>query len=110
MAKINLEKMSIEELRAHERDVANAIAQAEKRTRADAVKAMKDAAAKFGYSVEELMDGKSPAKGAAKKNSTPPKYQHPENPAVTWTGRGRKPAWINDGLKAGKSLDDFLIR
>ncbi len=33
-----------------------------------------------------------------------PKYRHPENTEITWSGRGRKPAWIVEGLEAGKSL------
>lgn len=27
----------------------------------------------------------------------------------TWSGRGRRPAWINEALAAGKSLDDFRV-
>ncbi|WP_258552046.1 H-NS family nucleoid-associated regulatory protein [Paracoccus versutus] len=26
-----------------------------------------------------------------------------------WSGRGRKPAWIVEGLEGGKSLEDFAI-
>jgi len=40
----------------------------------------------------------------------PPKYQNPENHAETWSGRGRRPRWLTDQLRAGKGLDDFAIR
>jgi DNA-binding protein H-NS len=38
-----------------------------------------------------------------------PKYQNPKNPAETWSGRGRKPLWVRQQLRAGKKLDRFLI-
>ena len=33
----------------------------------------------------------------------------PENPALTWSGRGRKPRWFVDALAAGKTEDDLTI-
>ena len=48
--------------------------------------------------------------GASKKvSSVAPKYRHPENPSLTWAGRGRKPAWLEEALSAGRSLEDFAI-
>jgi DNA-binding protein H-NS len=38
-----------------------------------------------------------------------PKYRNPANPKQTWTGRGRQPGWIKDGLAKGKKLADFAI-
>jgi DNA-binding protein H-NS len=39
-----------------------------------------------------------------------PKYRHPENPDVTWSGRGRKPQWFVDALAAGTTAGDLEIR
>jgi DNA-binding protein H-NS len=44
-----------------------------------------------------------------KRPQAEPKYRHPENAELTWTGHGRKPGWIAEALEAGKSLDDFAI-
>ena len=38
------------------------------------------------------------------------KYQNPENPSETWTGRGKQPRWLKAQLRSGKKLDDFLIK
>ena len=38
-----------------------------------------------------------------------PKYRNPEQPAETWSGRGKQPRWLTAQLKSGKKLDDFLI-
>lgn len=38
-----------------------------------------------------------------------PKYRNPDNHSETWSGRGRKPKWVEDKMAGGKSLDDLLI-
>ena len=38
-----------------------------------------------------------------------PKYQNPDNHSEKWSGRGRKPKWVEDKLASGKALDDMLI-
>ena len=38
-----------------------------------------------------------------------PKYRNPDNHSETWSGRGRKPKWVEDKVAGGKSLDDLLI-
>ena len=37
------------------------------------------------------------------------KYRHPENAALTWSGRGRKPLWFVAALDAGKSPEDLAV-
>lgn len=38
------------------------------------------------------------------------KYRHPENRDLAWTGKGRKPAWVEFYLEGqGTSLDDLLV-
>lgn len=37
------------------------------------------------------------------------KFRNPADESQTWTGRGRQPKWIAQGLAGGKSLDDFRI-
>jgi DNA-binding protein H-NS len=39
----------------------------------------------------------------------PPKYRNPSNPAQVWSGRGKRPLWLEPQIRAGKGLDDFLI-
>jgi hypothetical protein len=38
-----------------------------------------------------------------------PKYRNPENRNETWAGRGLKPRWLAAAIKAGHTLEDFLI-
>lgn len=103
---IELNDMSLDELKALQKDVAKAVASFEERQRKEALAAVEATAREMGFNLSDLTG--SPKKSA--KPAIPPKYQHPENPTVTWSGRGRQPKWIKEGLDAGKSLDDFLIQ
>lgn len=103
MAKVNLEKLSVEELKKLQKETAQAISSFENRARADALGELEAVAKKHGFKLADLVGG-SKAKAAA-----PAKYKHPENSSVTWSGRGRQPNWLKDGLASGKSLDDFAI-
>ena len=44
------------------------------------------------------------------RSAVAPKYRSPTNPSETWSGRGRKPKWVEEHLAAGKSLEALLIR
>ncbi len=105
MADFNLEALSLMELRQLQKDLAKAISTYEDRHKAEA-RAKLDAIAKeMGYSLADLI-------GAEVKPSRAPataKYRHPENAALTWSGRGRKPLWFVAALDAGKSPEDLAV-
>lgn len=103
VAKMNLENLSVEELKQLQKDTKKAITSFEERKRADAVAELETVAQKHGFRLADLIGGKKA------KIMSPAKYKHSENASLTWTGRGRQPKWIKDGLAAGKSLDDFAI-
>ena len=37
------------------------------------------------------------------------KFQNPEQPSETWSGRGKRPRWLDAQLRSGKRIDDFRI-
>lgn len=105
---MDLDKLSLDDLKALERDVMKAISNYEARKRAEALAAAEAKAREHGYSLKDLV-GSAP-KTKSGRGGLPPKYAHPENPSKTWSGRGRQPAWIKDGLKKGKKIEAFLIK
>jgi DNA-binding protein H-NS len=105
MTDIDLSTLSLADLKKLEKDVAKAIATFEERQKAEARAEAEAIAKKFGFALAELIETSAPKKKAAPEA----KYRHPENPAVTWSGRGRKPGWISAELAAGKRLEDFAI-
>jgi len=104
---IDLSAMSRKELLQLQTDVEKALKDAELRERREALKAAEKAAAQFGFSLSELSAEAKPR--AASKTKTPPKYRNPENPAQTWSGRGRKPQWVHDALAKGADITDLEI-
>jgi DNA-binding protein H-NS len=38
-----------------------------------------------------------------------PKYQNPERPSETWSGRGKQPRWVGAQLRTGKKVDELLV-
>lgn len=101
--------MNLDELKAHLKEVQQAITDYDRKNRAEALAAMEEVAAKFGLKVSDLLGGGAVKATKAGKTPVAPKYRHPENASVTWSGRGRQPGWIKDGLAKGKKMEDFAI-
>jgi DNA-binding protein H-NS len=107
MANNNLSRMGLEELVALQKEVESAISTCRERNRKEARAAAEAAAAEKGFSLRELMNGDAWSKRGPMPK--PPKYRHPENPALTWSDRGRKPAWFADAVSSGVSEDQMRI-
>lgn len=105
MASIKLDTMSLKELKKLQKEIARAIDTAEQSQKASAREQVEALARKLGYTLAELAEGAHKPKRAP----TTPKYRHPENPALTWSGRGRKPQWFVEALAAGTTLKDLAI-
>lgn len=104
MADIDLNGLSLEELKKLQKNVNKAVEDFDSRKRDDAMKTLEAKAKEMGFTMAELTGG-SPKKKPASK----PKFRHPENPSMTWSGRGRQPAWIKKAVENGQSMDEFLI-
>lgn len=105
MGMIDLNQMNLQDLRRLQKDVTRAIETFEERQRQEARAALEAKARELGFTLTDLVEtGRK-----SQKKVNPPKYRHPENPNVTWSGRGRQPQWIKDHLAAGGDLSDYLI-
>ena len=105
---LQLEKMSLKELLELQKRVDKAVHDAQQRERAEILKKMKEIANDAGFSMDDLVGGKSRGRGKA-KSSAIAKFQNPDNPSETWTGRGRKPNWLVGRLKKGAKIEQFAI-
>ena len=104
MSDLNLNSLSLDELKNLEASVEKEIQNCQERQKAEALAKAEAAAQEFGFSLSELISSKE-----IKKGVRIPKYQHPENPSLTWTGKGRKPKWISEMLQSGRQLEEFKI-
>ncbi|WP_439524737.1 H-NS histone family protein [Marivita sp.] len=101
---VDLNNMSKDELKTLIKEAEKALKSLETRRLTQAKKAAESAAKEYGFSLDELLGG-APKKGS----KSAPKYRNPNDPDQTWTGKGRKPNWVNDALAAGKNMDDLKI-
>lgn len=100
-----LENMSLKDLKSLQAQVTRLIDSYEDRRKQDALRELEDKARSLGFTLDEIVG----AKVARKRAPAKAKYANPANRAETWTGRGRKPRWMEAALKAGKSLSDLAI-
>ena len=62
-----------------------------------------------GYSFEDIFGNARGGKVRRSGGTVAPKYRNPADPEQVWSGRGKRPRWFNDALKAGKKEKDLAI-
>lgn len=109
MATIDLSGFNLSELKGLQHDIEQEIKGRQHQDLRKARERILAIAQETGVSVEELLaiGGKKQKKSSGQKVEA--RYRNPGDNNQTWTGRGRQPKWIADGLASGKSLDDFRI-
>ncbi|MCB1957291.1 MAG: H-NS histone family protein [Rhodocyclaceae bacterium] len=119
---MEIAKLSIPELKKLQKRVDAEIKKRDDTAKRDLLKKMQKLAAEHGMSIDDVV-GKTPtapierkprtkaaAKPKGKKSVVAPKYRNPDDATMTWTGRGRKPLWVQKCLDEGKTLDNLLIQ
>lgn len=103
--KLDLNSLSLKELKDLQSQVAKAISGFEDRRKREALAELEEIARSKGFSLSELT-GSAPTR---KRSPSVAKYANPANKADTWSGRGRKPRWFSEALAKGKKPDDMAI-
>lgn len=105
MARPDLTGMTLKQLDDLKEKVEEAINETRIREKAELKQKFVELAAKSGLTLNDVLDT-----GMRRGKKVAVKYQNPDNPSETWTGRGRKPNWMVHKLgKTGKP-DQFLIK
>lgn len=102
---LNLNAMSLRELKDLHTHVTRAIASYEDRKKKEALAELEEKAREMGFSLAELTGAQIPRK----RTQAGAKYANPANRSETWSGRGRKPRWFAEAISAGQSPDDLAI-
>ena len=98
-----LEDMSLKQLQQLQLQVKKAKALLLLRSRAGL--RQRGTASNRGFRIAERLQ-----RAGGKRRATAAKYANPQNPAETWSGRGRKPRWLAAKLKGGEKIGKFLIK
>ena len=110
---INLENLTIAELDDLIERAADLIEKKKAQALVDAKAEIEKIAASTGLSVEDLLGlskGKAGKKAAGQRKPVAIKYRNPKDHTQTWTGRGKRPQWLQEILDKGGKLENFLIR
>lgn len=105
--KPNLNELSIEQLEALIEQATDLIEEKRAEALRQAQAEVLRIASGMGMTIEQLMglQGAKPAKKATKKVGE--KYRNPGDPAQTWSGRGKRPKWLQVALDNGAKLEEF---
>jgi DNA-binding protein H-NS len=106
----DLPKLSYEDLIQVQDALSALIRQQRENAKQDLLKELEDKASALGLTLEELLPGKAQAKRKVATKSNPPaRYRNPNDPSNTWSGRGRKPKWVEEWLAGGGNLEGLKV-
>lgn len=109
----NLDGMSIPELQSLAEAAQNRIEELREKELEDARKKMDETAAelakKLGVSKAELLRGVGRSGSRRGRRTASAKFRNPSNSSQTWTGRGRKPGWVQEHLSGGGKLEELAV-
>lgn len=86
----------------------------QRKKRAEVIDTIRKLAASVGLEVEIFDIGETAKKTAwrrhlRKRKPARPKYGHPDNPDLVWSGRGKMPRWFSQLLDQGYRREDLEL-
>lgn len=105
---MDLSTLSVSQLRELQQKIPAEIKRRESQEKVNILNEVRAFAKARGYAIEELL-GKEAKVKTDSGIKVKVKYRHPETPDLEWTGRGRKPKWVEAWLANGGNLDSLLV-
>ncbi len=101
----NLNNLSVTELQTMIDSAESVLKEKQASQRKEVFAQIRALAASVGVTVEIHETDKH----SRKVVKVAPKYRHPDNAEITWTGRGVMPLWIRVLTESGRDKSEFLI-
>ncbi|EIJ36207.1 histone family protein nucleoid-structuring protein H-NS [Thiothrix nivea DSM 5205] len=101
---VDISSLSVAELEKLKGSIDSAIANRRDTELLSLRQTIEEMVEEAGFTLDEVMQARS-----GKKRVIKPKYKNPNSPEQTWSGRGRKPGWVEEWVGSGHSLDECLI-
>jgi DNA-binding protein H-NS len=106
---MDISTLGLADLKALLRDIPREIKRREAAERVKVRRELEELAHARGFSLSDVL-AESPARRAGKRGGTVEiKYRHPQNATETWSGRGRKPRWVEAWLAGGGTLANIKV-
>ncbi len=105
MSNVDISNLSVAELERLKGSIDSAIANRRDGELLNLRQAIDEMVEEAGFTLDEVLQVRT----TTKKRAVKAKYSNPSNPTETWSGRGRKPIWVQEWIAAGNDLNDCLI-
>lgn len=107
----HLSNLTFNELKQLQQDVSQELTRRERTARQDFLSQIRQLARDHGIDPSAVSLSETLNEPSRNKLRAPvkPKYRHPGNPSLTWTGRGKKPRWIEELTTQGTQLESLRI-
>ena len=105
---MDISTLTVAQLRDLQQQIPAEIKRREAQEKVNVLNELRAFAKTRGYAIEDLL-GKEAKVKTATGNKVKVKYRHPENVELEWTGRGRKPKWVESWVANGGSMDNLLV-
>lgn len=102
----DLEVLDYPELLRVQKRVERLVTRERKRAQSQALEELRATAASHGFRLDDLLGDLG---DNGKRRKVPPKFRHPDDPRLTWTGRGLEPVWVREWKAQGGSIEDLRI-
>lgn len=111
---LTLKSYTLPQLKQLRARIAKEISKQESAGKVSFLKRLKRMASEHGLSLDDVLGNAAQGKrqkpvtakpAPTQKAPLPVKYRHPSNKELTWSGRGRKPQWVEAWLANGGALD-----
>lgn len=105
---MDLSTLSVSQLRDLQQQIPAELKRREAQEKINILNEVRAFAKARGYAIEDLI-GKDAKVKVSSTNKVKVKYRHPENTELEWTGRGRKPKWVEAWVANGSNVEDLLV-
>ncbi|MDR3159269.1 MAG: H-NS histone family protein [Zoogloeaceae bacterium] len=105
---MDISNLSLVDLKTLLREVPREIKRREAAERVKVRRELEELAHARGFSLSDVLS-ELPVRRVGKRGTAEIRYRHPQNSTETWSGRGRKPRWVESWLAGGGTLADIKV-
>lgn len=105
---MDLSTLSVAQLHDLHEQIPAELKRRESQKKDEVLNEMRALAEAHGYVMEDFL-GKEVKVKVVSGKKVKVKYRHPENQKLEWTGRGRKPKWVEAWLASNGDINNLLV-